>query len=249
MDKNSIYYEQVKLLIRMLPLVAQEKVFALKGGTAINLFIRDFPRLSVDIDLAYLPIDSRNEALVNARAALLSIANSVNAQPDVSAVLQDNKPDELRVVVTSSVATIKIEVSPVARGTLHRPSNMQISEFVEDEFGINEVLSPNWQVLGTKFDDEFKGMTREPIELATLEATRLELLNALRAKFTSKDKDFLLSFKCGEPDWALFDEIAAAELPAVKWKLINIQRLAKNEKKHQEQLEKLSSVLDEWLGD
>ena len=53
MDKHSVYYQQVKLLIRMLPVVAKEKVFALKGGTAINLFIREFPRLSVDIDLAY----------------------------------------------------------------------------------------------------------------------------------------------------------------------------------------------------
>ncbi len=52
MNKSSIYYQQVTLLIRMLPLVAQEKVFALKGGTAINLFVRNFPRLSVDIDLA-----------------------------------------------------------------------------------------------------------------------------------------------------------------------------------------------------
>lgn len=54
MDKNSTYYQQVRLLIRMLPVVAKEQVFALKGGTAINLFVRDFPRLSVDIDLAYL---------------------------------------------------------------------------------------------------------------------------------------------------------------------------------------------------
>jgi hypothetical protein len=65
MDKRSVYYQQVKLLIKMLPLVAEEKVFALKGGTAINLFIRDFPRLSVDIDLAYLPLEPRDEALKN----------------------------------------------------------------------------------------------------------------------------------------------------------------------------------------
>jgi len=306
MDKSSVYYEQVKLLIRMLPTVAKEKVFALKGGTAINLFIHDFPRLSVDIDLAYLPIDARDEALVNARSALQRITDNINAQPDVSAVLQDNKSDELRIVVSSRVATIKIEVSPVARGTLHRPSNRQISEFVEDEFGfaeipvvslpdlyggkicaamdrqhprdlfdvrllldeqgitreilvgfltytlshprpINEVMSPNWQPLDEKFHDEFKGMTREPVALAVLEATRSELVAALKAKFTSRDRDFLLSFKRGEPDWFLFDEIAAAELPAIRWKLINIQELMKNEKKHQEQLAKLEGVLEEWL--
>jgi predicted nucleotidyltransferase component of viral defense system len=59
MDRESTYYQQVALLIRMLPVVATESVFALKGGTAINLFIRDFPRLSVDIDLAYLPLEPR----------------------------------------------------------------------------------------------------------------------------------------------------------------------------------------------
>ncbi|MFC0805297.1 nucleotidyl transferase AbiEii/AbiGii toxin family protein [Ensifer sp. P24N7] len=53
MDTASTYYRQVRLLTRILPLVAQEPCFALMGGTAINLFIRDLPRLSVDIDLVY----------------------------------------------------------------------------------------------------------------------------------------------------------------------------------------------------
>ena len=50
------YREQVSLLLRVLPIVGREKVFALKGGTAINLFVRDLPRLSVDIDLTFLPL-------------------------------------------------------------------------------------------------------------------------------------------------------------------------------------------------
>lgn len=50
---RDIYYEQVRLLMRALPYVAEESCFALKGGTAINLFIRNLPRLSVDIDLTY----------------------------------------------------------------------------------------------------------------------------------------------------------------------------------------------------
>jgi len=61
MDKNSIYYKQVQLLMRVLPFVAKEECFALKGGTAINLFIRDLPRLSVDIDLVYLPLEDRDK--------------------------------------------------------------------------------------------------------------------------------------------------------------------------------------------
>lgn len=58
MDKASPYYRQVALLVRALPYVANEPCFTLKGGTAIKLFIRDFPRLSVDINLAYIPLES-----------------------------------------------------------------------------------------------------------------------------------------------------------------------------------------------
>jgi predicted nucleotidyltransferase component of viral defense system len=57
------YAAQVALLVRILPLVAAEEVFALKGGTAINLFYRDLPRLSVDIDLTYLPVRDRSKSL------------------------------------------------------------------------------------------------------------------------------------------------------------------------------------------
>lgn len=64
------YRHQVALLIRILPLVAEEPVFALKGGTAINLFVRDLPRLSVDIDLTYLPVAGRPESLADIDAAL-----------------------------------------------------------------------------------------------------------------------------------------------------------------------------------
>lgn len=140
MDKNSIYYKQVQLLIRMLPIIASEDCFALKGGTAINLFVRDFPRLSVDIDLAYLPLEARDEALVNVHLALERISENINQQPTINVVLQDNKQDELRIIVTSDNAMIKIEVSPVARGTLFTPEVCPVSELVEDEFGFAEML-------------------------------------------------------------------------------------------------------------
>src|SRR3546814_12547763 len=58
-----IYSAQVALLVRIIPEIAREDIFALKGGTAINLFVRDLPRLSVDIDLVYLPIAPRAASL------------------------------------------------------------------------------------------------------------------------------------------------------------------------------------------
>jgi len=54
--KNAVFFKQAELLLRILPLIHKEEAFALKGGTAINFFIRELPRLSVDIDLAYLGI-------------------------------------------------------------------------------------------------------------------------------------------------------------------------------------------------
>lgn len=67
------YEEQVKLLVQMLPYIAKEETFALKGGTAINLFVRNLPRLSVDIDLTYLGFEGRKEAIKNINDSLTRI--------------------------------------------------------------------------------------------------------------------------------------------------------------------------------
>jgi len=58
---EDIYHRQVELLIRCLPEIEKQACFALKGGTAINLFVRDMPRLSIDIDLVFLPIEPREK--------------------------------------------------------------------------------------------------------------------------------------------------------------------------------------------
>lgn len=74
---TDIYRKQVELLVRTIPHVAQEACFALKGGTAINLFIRNMPRLSVDIDLTYLPVNDRAQALQEIDLALKRIAERI----------------------------------------------------------------------------------------------------------------------------------------------------------------------------
>ena len=70
------YVEQVRLLMRLLPAIAAEEVFALKGGSAINLFYRDMPRLSVDIDLTYVPVEDRAVSLQHIDATLGRIIDS-----------------------------------------------------------------------------------------------------------------------------------------------------------------------------
>jgi hypothetical protein len=72
--KASITANRVRLLVRILPLVAEEPCFALKGGTAINMFIRDMPRLSADIDLTYVPIAPRPDSLAAIDAAMKRIS-------------------------------------------------------------------------------------------------------------------------------------------------------------------------------
>ena len=76
-ELRETYGRQLALLVRILPVVARETRFALKGGTAINLFIRELPRLSVDIDLTYLPVAGRRDSLGGIEAALGRIGKHI----------------------------------------------------------------------------------------------------------------------------------------------------------------------------
>ena len=73
---NSVYQHKVELLLRLMPLVMEEKVFAVHGGTAINLFVKNMPRYSVDIDLTYIPLAGREESLQDINAHLKSIVDN-----------------------------------------------------------------------------------------------------------------------------------------------------------------------------
>ena len=73
------YIDQVRLLVQVLPHIAKEQAFALKGGTAINLFYRDMPRLSVDIDLTYLPVEDRDISLNRIDETLDRIMGAITA--------------------------------------------------------------------------------------------------------------------------------------------------------------------------
>ena len=137
------YRQQVELLVRTLPSVAAENVFALKGGTAINLFVRDLPRLSVDIDLTYLPVKPRDESLTEIDETLQRIGRSISETlPDLR-VLPSRLAKEgtlNRLIVRSPHAQIKIEVKPVMRGCVFEPTIMAVSEKVEDQFSFAETL-------------------------------------------------------------------------------------------------------------
>jgi hypothetical protein len=120
--KDSRYFKQAELMLRGIPHVAAESCFALKGGTAINLFVRDMPRLSVDIDLAYLPVDEpRETALKKSSDALGRIAAAIKKTIPGTRV-QESRAREpecvIRLIVSTGATRIKIEPNEVIRGSV-----------------------------------------------------------------------------------------------------------------------------------
>jgi predicted nucleotidyltransferase component of viral defense system len=286
------YYPQVRLLVGVLPFVARERCFALKGGTAINLFVRDLPRLSVDIDLAYLPVGERTAALREIDAAFHRIKRSLEGiSPAYAArIAKREEGHAYGMLVSNSEAEIKVEVSPVLRGSVYPESDRRIVARAEAELGFAEVpvvsfedlyagkivaaldrqhprdlfdtklllaaegiserlfraflvylishdgslarlVNPGLKPIRQLFEQQFADMPEEPVTLEDLERARLELIAAVRARLRDPEKEFLVSFKRGEPRWDLLAVEHAAELPAVRWKLQNLGRMGEERRR------------------
>lgn len=127
------YRAQVELLIRCFPAVASEPNFAIKGGTAINLFLRDLPRLSVDIDLTYLPVSERDTALIDIRSRLATIAETIQRSVP-GANVQVVKGDAPKLLVDKSGARIKVEPSVVIRCSLVPPIASQLCSAAQEDY-------------------------------------------------------------------------------------------------------------------
>lgn len=136
------YLRQAALLVETIPFISKETCFALKGGTAINLFLRDMPRLSVDIDLTYLPFDDRPAATMNINAALGRIADDL-ASAGFHTVIQGLE-NEKKLIVSDRAASIKIEPNYTLRGWVYEPVLVGVCQAAEREFGYAEmrVISP-----------------------------------------------------------------------------------------------------------
>lgn len=95
--------------MQVLSFGVKQECFALKGGTAINLFVRAFPRLSVDIDLVYLPMKGHDEALRDISEALDAISADLNAAlKDIELTeAYNSKRDALRLIVGRNGVQIK----------------------------------------------------------------------------------------------------------------------------------------------
>lgn len=147
MDRRNPFYRQAALVVRVLPRVARREEFALKGGTAINLFLRDLPRLSIDIDLTFLQSTPREEALPAIRQGLDAIGTDLRAAiPGIGVQATDpSATDALRLTLALEGCRIKIEVSPVARGAVWPTETREVVAVVEENLGYskNRLLSFN----------------------------------------------------------------------------------------------------------
>lgn len=304
---NDAYKEQVNLLLDVLPYVAQEKNFALKGGTAINLFVFNMPRLSVDIDLTYLPFDARDTALINIAEALHRIKKNIEQKSaGIIANLVPQKDGTLaKIACQNAKAQIIIEVNTTIRGCLIEPKLLGLTDVVQEQFNkfvnmavvsegelfggkvcaaldrqhprdlydinnlfknqgitheiklgfmaslishprpIHELLHPNLQNQKAVFEQQFMGMALEEFSYQDFESVRKKLINKMAELFDENDKLFLLSFHTGEPNWDLFQLEKLKEMPAVKWKLLNIKKLKNNNKiKHEYMLRALNQAFE-----
>ncbi len=114
--KNSIFFKQAEILLRLIPFITKEKCFALKGGSAINFFVRDMPRLSVDIDLVYLPLENRETALANINSAVKRIKNKISkAIPKSKCLLRPNS----KLLINFKGTEIRIEPNLIFRGAVY----------------------------------------------------------------------------------------------------------------------------------
>ncbi len=297
---NDIYKKQVALLIRIMPSVYRIKDFAVHGGTAINLFHKNMPRYSVDIDLTYIPVQERAESLEAINAHLRTLKSSI--EKSIPGIRVIHKPDVWKLQCILDGATVKIEVNGTKRGIIGETEDRKLCERAEAEFNMTckartvsysqlyggkiaaalsrqhprdlfdckymetvsfhdvkngfmlcllgsdkpviESLQPNAIDQTEALENQFEGMSDTPFTYADYEEARRNLIQQVNDSLTETDREFLLSFENGEPDW---EKCCAGDLsryPSVKWKLQNIAKLKKsNPRKHKTGVEKLRAFL------
>ena len=117
---NQLYLESARLLIRVAPLVLVDDTFALKGGTAINLFVRDMPRLSVDLDLVFPDHTlQREQALRRINEAIRQSVARLKKQGFQTHAPTSADAGETKLLVRQGAIEVKIEVNFVMRGTVN----------------------------------------------------------------------------------------------------------------------------------
>jgi hypothetical protein len=302
---NQVYLDTARLLTQVAPFVFVDETFALKGGTAINLFVRDMPRLSIDLDLVFVDHNlSREHALRTITEAIRQSAERLNKRGFQTHTPVAADAGETKLLVRRGDIEVKIEVNFVLRGTVLPVRKASLTRSaretlladleipivsLEDMYGgklvaaldrqhprdlfdvmqlfahegitpgirrafvvylashnrpIHEVLFPTLQDIRRDYEQNFVGMTTEPVALDALLATRERMLHELQHGLDNDERKFLLSLVANRPEWHLLGQGHLNKLPGIRWKLQNLQRLQKaNPKKFAAQSEALAERL------
>ena len=286
MDKH--YADTVRLLLNIAPEVFDNDVFAMKGGTAINLFLRDMPRLSVDIDVVYRPWQTpRDQALQTIHQELAAIAQRVERLGVQTRLIRSKDFEDTKLIAENESSQVKVEVNVVFRGTVLPVERHPLGSRTSDRFGVEfevPILAPDelyasklvaaldrqhprdlfdvWQLFQTggltdamiecfvvylaghnrpthevlfgndkdiasEYARTFVGMTEVACPLETLLDTRARLRHELPRRLHAAHRQFLRGMVRAEPDWSLLQCPHAAELPALRWKIVNLETFRK----------------------
>ena len=279
-----------------MPSVYRIKDFAVHGGTAINLFHKNMPRYSVDIDLTYIPIQEREKSLETINEHLKTL--KANIEKSVPGIKIIPKYDVLKLQCTLRGATVKIEVNGTKRGIIGATEGKMLCDKAQQEFSmackartvsysqlyggkitaalsrqhprdlfdykymeissfddvkdgfilcllgsdkpIIESLQPNAIEQIDALENQFKGMSEFEFNYADYEEARTSLISQVNAALTETDKDFIISFEEGTPDWGKCCAGDLSSYPSIKWKLQNIIKLKEvNPQKHKQGIERL----------
>lgn len=286
MNKN--YADTVRLLLTVAPDVFANDIFAMKGGTAINLFVQDMPRLSVDIDVVYLPWQTpRDEALQAINQELAAIASRIAPLGVQTRLVSARDIGDTKLIVENETSQVKIEVNVVFRGNVLPAEQRTLSARTRDLFSVefelptlvpdelyasklvaaldrqhprdlfdvwqlyesggisdgmvecfviylaghnrppHELLFCNDKDIASEYERSFVGMTEVDCSLDTLLEVRAQLQRELPQRLTDTHRQFLSGLVRAEPDWSLLQCPHAAELPALRWKLHNLETFRK----------------------
>jgi predicted nucleotidyltransferase component of viral defense system len=136
---NPNFEKQVRLLLRVIPEFSGIEALALKGGTAINLFIQELPRLSVDLDFSYTGLEQRPEALARIDAELHAVARRLSDQGlQVRGQVMNGTATWVKLSVSDRGVQVKAEVNPVIRGLVYLPEKRSVTASTEEQFGFAE---------------------------------------------------------------------------------------------------------------
>lgn len=282
---NPTYLDTAKALVAAAPHVFFDDTFALKGGTAINLFFRDIPRLSVDLDLV-LPDHTLQWAEARKRIdSTLAEGRKRLQAAGFQVTAAGNDGDETRLQLTRGNILVKVEVNFVMRGTVNPVVTMPLTQAAsdmlladadipvvsrEDVYGgklvaaldrqhprdlfdvmqlfehegitpgirrafvvylashnrpIHEVLFPVMRDIQYEYDNNFDGMTTQKVPIKALLDARERLVAEIHGGLSANEKAFLISLAAAQPDWGKLAIPHLDQLPAIRWKLSNLQKL------------------------